>query len=129
MLYNTNLSYKDSIVFDFCKLYLNNNYLINIVNEGQFIQLDMLTEFNKTIKDYYKDNPFTYISHRVHSYSLDPKLYSLIPQFYNIQGFAIVSTNFRTIENTNVEKLFFKKQLRVFSNLNEAITWANNLVT
>ena len=46
----------------------------------------------------------------------------------NLKGFAVVSNVYKAKSNAEVEKMFFNKPFCIFSELNEAVAWANELV-
>lgn len=73
--------------------------------------------------------PIVYISHRRHSYSMDPIGYKeVVDMFPNFKGFAIVSKNKYRRKLAALEKLFIKKPVSTFNNLDSAIFWAKKLL-
>jgi len=73
--------------------------------------------------------PIVYISHRRHSYSMDPIGYKeVVDMFPNFKGFAIVSKNKYRRKLAALEKLFIKKPVSTFDNLDSAIFWAKKLL-
>ena len=59
--------------------------------------------------------PIIYVSHRLHSYSMDPIAYAkVVSMFPNFKGFAIVSENKYRRMLANLEKLFIKKPIECF---------------
>lgn len=80
-------------------------------------------------KIYGDTTPFIYISHRLHSYSMDPIGYGeVVNMFPNFRGFAIVSQNKYRRMLANLEKLFIKRPLAVFHTLEDAFVWGENLL-
>jgi len=72
---------------------------------------------------------FVYISHRLNSYSIDPTgYYEAAKMFPNFKALAIVATNKRRRMLANLERLFMKRPIRVFENLNDAMNWAENFL-
>lgn len=68
---------------------------------------------------------FVYISHRLNSYSIDPTgYYEAASMFPNFKALAIVATNRRRRMLANLERLFMKRPIYVFSNLEDAFQWA-----
>ncbi|WP_055446128.1 hypothetical protein [Lacinutrix mariniflava] len=116
------------INLDFCSLELFNNYVICIVNEGVTIckkNSDKQTEF---ILNHFQNKPFVYITNRINSYSVNPLIYKNISKIKNLLGFAVVSQNETTLNNVEIEKLFFNgKPFKPFTDLEQAINWANCL--
>lgn len=73
--------------------------------------------------------PIVYISHRLNSYSMDPVGYKeVIEMFPNFKGFAIVSKNKYRRMLASLEKLFIKKPIGVFDNMDSAFFWADKLL-
>ncbi|MFH6602880.1 hypothetical protein ACEZ3G_05285 [Maribacter algicola] len=70
-----------------------------------------------------------YISHRLNSYSMDPVGYGeIVKMFPNFIGFAVVSRNRYRRMLAAIEKLFIKKPVGVFYDLEAAFTWAEDLL-
>ncbi len=70
-----------------------------------------------------------YISHRLNSYSMDPVGYGeVVKMFPNFIGFAVVSQNRYRRMLAAIEKLFIKKPVGVFYDLEAAFTWAEDLL-
>lgn len=73
--------------------------------------------------------PIVYISHRLNSYSMDPVGYKeVVDMFPNFKGFAIVSQNKYRRMLASIEKLFIKKPIGVFDNMDSAFFWAEKLL-
>ena len=75
------------------------------------------------------ETPLVYISHRLHSYSMDPTGYrDVVALFPNFKAFVVVAKNKRRRMLAHLERFFIKKPIRVFDNLESAIEWANTYV-
>lgn len=109
--------------YDFCEIEVFSNYLIVTISEG----ITLTPQHNQVLKDislkHFKDKKFGYITHRVHSYSVDPRIYIETSKIENLAAFAIVSTRQINISNAEIEKLFFKKPFKHFDVLENAIAW------
>ena len=107
---------------------IHDHYLITVMNEG----ITVTVEANKILKDiakmYFKDKPFVYITHRKNSYAVDTTIYTETKKIPNLIGFAVVSTKGMALTNASLEKLFFEKPFEIFENLNDAITWSQELI-
>jgi flavin-dependent dehydrogenase len=106
------------------------NIIVGEVGEGMHITFESATIAAQVIAQTYKGTiPFVYISNRVNSYSMDPvaykELFSLVP---NLLGFAVVSESKRRRMLSNLERMFVKKPMRVFSSMDEAFDWAHKLL-
>ncbi len=106
------------------------NIIVGEFNEGMHVTKDAIAEPIRMVQELYgTENPFVYISHRRHSYSMDPVGYKEIAgMFPNFIGFAIVSNNRYRRVLANLEKLFIKKPIRVFYRMDKAFEWAQSLV-
>ena len=119
---------KESLKFDFCDMTIYDNYLVVVVKEGVHIiseHNDVLIQIAET---YYPDKPFIYITHRVNSYSVDPKIYHETAKINNLKGFVVVSSNYQAKVNAQIEQMFFSKPFEIFTNLNEAFDWAEKTI-
>ncbi|WP_296384165.1 hypothetical protein [Winogradskyella sp.] len=113
---------------DFCELNFCDNYVICKVNPGATVTTEKSQLQTETILDYYKEKPFVYITHRENSYAVDPKIYSKSSKIKTLVGFAVVSSNYSSVRNAHFEKMFFDKPFEVFTTLDNAISWANELL-
>ncbi len=118
----------NTINLSFCTLRVYNNIVIAQMNEGIALTYDLIDEMVETVVPSFKGEPFVYITHRVHSYSVDPTIYIDVSQIENLVGFAVVSSNHMSLESTNVEKIFLKKPFEVFSNMEDSLHWANQIL-
>ncbi|WP_179335473.1 hypothetical protein [Winogradskyella costae] len=110
--------------FNFGELSIYDNYVLAVMKEGVTISPnynDVLVDISET---YFRNKNFIYITHRIHSYSVDPQIYYKTEKIENLIGFAVVSHNYQAKLNAQIEKMFFKKPLMIFSDIEEAITWA-----
>lgn len=105
------------------------NFSIAEVSEGVHMSSENMETLLLIANDVYgTDIPFVYISNRIHSYSVDPLgYYEAIKKFPNLIGYAIVSQNNRRRTLAGLEKLFIKKPVRIFDNLEKAVEWAERL--
>ncbi|TVZ59798.1 hypothetical protein NA63_2338 [Flavobacteriaceae bacterium MAR_2010_105] len=120
---------KKLITIDFCDLEIHDNYLIVTMNEG----ITILPNHNEILLDivetYYKDKNFVYITNCLNSYAVDPSIYFKTGKIDNLKGFAVVYKDYRAKGNAEVEKLFLNKPFGIFKQLDEAVVWANSLLT
>lgn len=108
-----------------CTLKVYNDIIIAQINEGVVLIQTITDEMVDFIIPYFNGKPFVYITHRVHSYSVDPTVYISVSKIENLKGFGVVSTNHISLSSTDIEKLFLKKPFEIFTKLDEAIQWAN----
>lgn len=84
---------KDLLKLDFANVYIHHNYMIVIMNEGVHVSTRQNQALINVTETYYKDKKFVYITHRINSYSVDPKIYIKTSQVKNLAGFCVVSKN------------------------------------
>jgi len=106
------------------------NYIVGEFNEGVHVNKENSAEPIEMAQELYgSDIPLVYISHRLHSYSMDPVRYQEVSKMFpNFKGFAIVSNNRYRRMVAKLEKLFIKKPIAVFYELDSALEWAENLL-
>ena len=118
----------DELKFDFCKMHIYDHYVVVVMNEGVTITPEHNQVLLNVVDTYFKNKKFVYITHRIHSYSVDPKIYLETSKIENLAGFAVVSNDFKAKSNADVEKLFLRKPFKVFSDLESAISWASEIL-
>lgn len=119
---------KETLTFDFCDMSIYDNYLVVVIKEGVNITPVHNSVLVEVTKNHFTDKPFVYITHRINSYSVDPKIYFETSKIENLKGFAVVSSNYQAKINAKVEELFFNKPFEIFTNLEDAFIWADQLI-
>ena len=114
--------------YDFGLLEVHDFYLKAVISEGISIEKEISQKIIGIAKKHFPKNPFGYITHRIHSYSVNPIVYLEVAEIKNLIGFAIVSENNISTENSNFEKFFIKKPTRAFDSLEKAIAWIQELI-
>lgn len=113
------------IKLSFAKLTFYTKYVVCHVNEGEVLDFNKANEIRNVILKHYKNKSFIYITHRIHSYSVDPIVYSEVSKLKPLIGFAFVSKNESSLKSAHFEKMFLKKPLGVFKTLEETIKWVD----
>jgi len=93
------------------------------MNEGITVKPEHNNVLEKIANKYYSKKRFGYITHRIHSYSVDPRIYFETSKINNLVAFAVVSNQKINLMNTELEKKFFNKPFKHFNTLNDAIQW------
>lgn len=109
-------------------MFIYDNYLVVVMKEGVNITPKHNNVLVEVTKNHFSDKPFVYITHRINSYSVDPKIYLETSKIKNLKGFAVVSSNYKAKVNAQIEQMFFNKPFEIFTKLDEAIRWANELI-
>lgn len=103
------------------------NYIIMEIDQGVIVTKEHNQLLVDIVDKFYKDKGVVYISNRKNSYSVNPSVYYETNKIKNIIGLAVVSENGMAVNNAEIEKLFFNKPFEIFSNLEDAKNWANEL--
>lgn len=117
-----------SLKYSFCVIEVYNDYAISRINEGFHLTPDKNRILEDIANDYFNDKSFVYISHRKNSYSVDPSIYLQTSKVKNLEGMAVVAEAPLSKGNAEVEKLFLDKPFEIFTDIDDAITWAKTLV-
>ncbi|OUR91812.1 hypothetical protein A9Q87_08370 [Flavobacteriales bacterium 34_180_T64] len=118
----------DVIKFDFCEMHIYDYYVVVIINEGVTITPAHNQVLINIVDTYFKNKKFVYITHRIHSYSVDPAIYFETSKIENLAGFAVVSDDYKAKSNAEIEKLFLSKPFEIFSTLEDAVSWAKSIL-
>lgn len=117
------------IEFSFGNFFLCKNFIISEINEGIHFDWDKIIEVIGAVQDYYSsDLEIAYISNRVDAYSFEPQLWRKFHKEFDfiIAIAAVAYSDFGYI-NASIEKQFTTMSLKRCDNLDEAISWVNNL--
>lgn len=117
---NLNLEFADVRIF--------NNFLVVVMNEAITVKPEYNDELVSISEKYFKDKLFGYITYRRNSYAVNPMVYLKTSEIENLVAFAVVSSDGLKSSNLKVEKLFFKKPLKHFNNLDDAKNWVNEII-
>ena len=119
---------EETLSFDFCTITLHENFVVVVMKEGVNITPDYQDVFIEVTETYYANKSFVYITNRIHSYSVDPKVYREIEKIKNLKGLAVVSKNYQAKLNAQIERMFFNKPFEIFTNISDAYKWADNII-
>lgn len=118
----------DSINFDFGKAQIFKDFVVFEMFEGVHITPEHNQILEEIVEQYFKGRPFVYITHRKHSYSVDPSIYFKTSKIENLAGFAVVAGVPVAKANAEVEKLFLSKPFEIFRDIDSAIAWAKHII-
>lgn len=80
-----------AVKYDFCEFSIFDNFIIAVMNDG----VTVLPEHNLILVElsekHFKNRPFAYITNRINSYSVDPKVFNETSKIENLIAFAVVS--------------------------------------
>ena len=115
--------------FDFGKVKIQNDIVIAEMKEGITFDINYNAEFLKFCKDHFKEKTYGYISNRVHSYSVNPTVYIDTAKNSNIRAIAIVTSDPINKGNAEIERQFFEYPFEVFTTLEQAVKWMNQVLS
>lgn len=98
------------------------------MNEGVHVIPEFNEELIKLANSYFADKEFVYITHRKHSYSVDPRIYTETSKIPNLAGFAVVSDKEIPMSTAQVEKIFLNKPMQVFDTVEQAVKWVEIVI-
>lgn len=116
-----------SYTLDFCTLEIHDDYVLAVMNEGITVDKQNNAVLIEIAESHF-DTPFVYITHRIHSYSVDPIVYIRTAQIEHLKGFAVVSKDPVQKTQTTYEKTFFDKEFKHFETMEDALKWKNKLL-
>lgn len=103
--------------------------MVAVINKGIHLSPAENQILIDSANSYYGHKPFVYITHRKHSYSVDPIVFIKTAKMKNLLGVAVVADVPVSKGNAEIEKLFYKKPYEIFSDLNDAILWAKQILS
>lgn len=109
--------------FNFGIVELYENFAVGEMNEGVDLKADEHEQLLKLCVDTFKDLPFGYISHRKHSYAVDPRVYLNTGNIKNLVAIAVVITRPAQKLSAAIEEVFFGRPFKYFYDLDEAKNW------
>ncbi|QYY36546.1 hypothetical protein [Ruficoccus sp. ZRK36] len=102
---------------------IHDRYMIGEFMEGVNFDLPMLDTLTSIAQEHFT-RPFGYVANRIHSYSIDPKLYRELDRVPLMQAMAIVTYRTATWQALQVERGFMPKMpVGVFFDLTAALSW------
>jgi len=113
---------------DFCRLEIHHNYMKAVMNEGIVVSSTHNSILIKIAEKHFINRPFVYISHRIHSFAVNPIIHIRTSKIHNLAGFAVVSKEPVQKIQTNYEKTFFKKEFRRFDDMESALVWKDIII-
>ena len=99
------------------------NYMVSIFEEGVTLTLERAYQIIGISEIHFREKKFGYISLRKNSYAIDPVIYTYLRGLDNLKAFAIVSKKEIDMHNYNIEKMFYKKNMKFFIEYENAIEW------
>ncbi len=119
---------RNKIEFDFGYIEIDGSIVTGVMNEGSHIDIESNNQLLGFCDDYFNDQAFGYISHRIHSYSVDPTVYLDSESRKNLIAIAVVMGSELSNSNFIIEKQFFKQPFELFETFDEAKEWLIQII-
>ncbi|GGW32840.1 hypothetical protein [Arenibacter certesii] len=110
------------------KIQVFDDYMISIFDEGTTVNGEQLFQILGIIEIHFRDKNFGFISLRKYSYAIDPMIYNQLREIENLKALAVVSLKEIDMHNFNIEKLFYKKNMKFFIDLDNALAWVKRRI-
>lgn len=123
--YNTPV---ETVELKFMQLHLHPYYAVGEAHAGANLAKEEVDRLINALKNAYQEQPYAYISHRVHDYSVDPTQTMRIISETSVRAAAFVMHENMKLKIFDYEKLFYRIQLAVFDELTEATDWAEKII-
>ena len=106
-------------------IWVQDRILINEMNEGALLDVATNRKILQIGSESFGHDYFGYISHRIHSYAVNPMVYRESAEHPRLKAIAVVSENALTRQTARVERQFYtnKNSFEIFSSLEEAKVW------
>ena len=119
-----------------------NHVQYSAIGNVYFYDAVVITEFNEGVNVSYVTGiqllmecmkhigtkPFTVISNRVNSYSVQPTDYKYLERVPNLKGIAIVTKDAVSAANAMLESKFYSKAFAVFDSVKTACEWGQRIL-
>ena len=113
---------------DIGRIQVFKNHLVAIFDEGATLTLERAYQIIGISEIHFRERNFGYISLRQNSYAIDPTIYNYLRELKNLKALAIVSVKEMDMHNFKIEKLFYKKPMKLFVDYNNAKKWVKRRV-
>ena len=121
---------KPKLKLDFGKFTFIDNILIAELNEGILLDVEKNRKLLEIGRKMFKKGSYGYISNRVHSYAVNPRVYLESASTPTLKAIAVVTINPVCRQNAILERQFYKdsNSFEVFNTLDEAINWIKSKI-
>ncbi|OQD44186.1 hypothetical protein [Croceivirga radicis] len=117
--------------YNFGKFYFFDKLVISEIKEGvtfNWVMAERVIEAAYEVYDVDK-LPVVYLSNRINRYQIVPKDWlKFYKNRHSLKCYGVVAKNKSTYANVVLERMFFKNAIRQFTNLEDAIAWAQERI-
>jgi hypothetical protein len=104
------------------------NYMVALFEEGTTLTLERAYQIIGISEIHFRNKNFGFISLRKHAHAVDPTIYDYLRELDNLKAFAIVSVKEIDMHNFKIEKLFYKKPMKLFIEFDNALAWVKQRI-
>lgn len=117
-----------TVELDFTSLKFYECFVVSTMHEGIVFNKELCQKMIDACLDNFSDKPFIYIANRKNDYNVDPTIYLRLGSISNFRGIAIVDKVKSSTNLPQFEKKFTNYPFEVFSELQEAFNWAEDII-
>ncbi|WP_165586770.1 hypothetical protein [Neotamlana sedimentorum] len=117
--------------YSFGKLFVFQGYVISEIYEGETIGWECGEQMVNDVSNFLntKSGEIIFITNRINSYSVIASDWlKFFKHSYSLKSYFVVSSSSVGTLNSTIEKLFFKKKIKHFNSLDEAILEAKSIL-
>ena len=119
----------ETIELEFTTLQFYRDFVVSKIKEDVVLDKNRIQDLVKVCFGIYQGDKFIYISQRSNSYNVDPMIYLDLEKATNLWGIAIVSKDISFLKMALFEKNFAKFPFEVFTEFEESIAWAKEILS
>ncbi|GAA4324572.1 hypothetical protein GCM10023115_53980 [Pontixanthobacter gangjinensis] len=117
------------IELSFALLIFYDSVVVSTVKEDMVVEQEHVEELRKICTEHFGDRNFAYITNRKNNYNVNPVVYIDLVRTNRLKAIAVVSENLDRLKTANFEKNFSPVPYELFNHEEEAIVWANSIVS
>ncbi len=113
----------------FTTLEFYDSVVISTIKEDIVFDQEHVNKLRQVCSEHFGDQSYVYITNRKNNYNVNPVIYIDLVQTNALKGIAVISQKIERLRTANFEKKFSPVPYELFQNREEAIVWAQRLVS
>ena len=122
------LSLRDTLTTELGTIQIYNNLIVMEAKEDALLSIRTGLFILLKVIQIVGTRPVVYISNRVNSYSVDPNDYKYLEMIPTLKGIAVVKHDPVGIGAIELERWFYNKPFSVFESMEDAVSWAQEIL-
>lgn len=120
--------YLTKFEFEFGVFYVFDRFIIGEIREGGHYNWEKAKILTNKVYKYFgtEDVDLSYISNRIHSYSIEPQDWLDFFKHNKLKSVGVVTYNETGTISIALERIFSKAPIKMFSSLESAVSWVLN---